>query len=159
MFPLTRWSPMRDITSLHRDIDELFGRVFGRTEGLVPSLFMERYTFPAIEFARKGDNLVVRAELPGVNPKDVDVNVTGNLLTIKGERRQDEETKREDYYMREISYGAFERTITLPEGVNADKIEASYKGGVLELTMPAEAAVKGKKVHIEVEEPSKLKAA
>lgn len=160
MFPLMKWSPTRELTSLHKDIDELFNRVFGRTEGFMPSLFTERYGFPAIESVRKGGNLVVRAELPGVDPKDVEISVTGNLLTIKGERKMDEEVKREDYYMREIGYGSFERTLTLPEGANTEKIKANYKKGLLEITMPAEAVVKGKKVHIELaEEPKKLKAA
>ena len=160
MLPV-RWSPFRELGALQKDIDEMWGRLMGKTELGLPHFRFEReYGFPAIEYARKGDNLVVHAELPGIDPKDVEINVVGNHLTIKGERKMDKEVKEEDYYMREIGYGTFERTITLPEGVNTEKVKATYNKGLLEITMPAEVAVKGKKVPIEhVEETKKLKAA
>ena len=158
MFPLTKWNPFKELSSLHTDIDDLFGRTFGRT-GL-PALFTEGYRYPAMDCAMKGDNFVVHVELPGIDPKDVDITVTGNLLTVKGERKLEKEVKEEEYLVREIGYGSFERTITLPHGVNADKVKANYVKGILEITMPAEAAIKGKKVPIELtEEHKKLKAA
>lgn len=161
MLPV-RWSPLRELDSLHRDLDEMFGRFLGGAEQWRPTLLWGEagQGLPHTEMVRKGDKLSISVELPGMDPKDVDISVTGNVLTIKGERKMDEETKEEDFYMREIGYGTFERSVTLPEGVNLDKVKASYAKGMLEITMPAEKSVKGKKVQIEVaEEPKKLKAA
>lgn len=161
MLPI-RWTPLNDLDSLHRDLDAMFHRLLGKSEGWGPSLRFgeEGYGLPHTEIVRKGDSLKVHVELPGIDPKDVDIAVHGNLLTIKGERKMDKETKEEDYVVREIGYGSFERSFTLPEGVDYDKIKASYHKGILELTMPAGKAVKGRKIEIEtVEEPKKLKAA
>ena len=161
MFPVTKWSPIRELGTLQREMDELFGRLMGRTESMFPHFHLERgIEAPPLECVRKGDNLLVKVELPGMDPKDVDISVTGNLLTIKGERKLDQEVKEEDYYMREIGMGRFERTLTLPEGVETEKIKANYKNGILLITMPAEEVRKSRKVEIEVgEEPKKLKAA
>ena len=159
MLPLVKWSPTRELSSLHREMDELFNRVFGRTERLFPRAYGELGSTPALDYAIKGDKLVIRAELPGVEPDKVDISVTGNLLTIRGERKEEKEVKEEDYCIHEIGTGVFERTLTLPEGVDSDKIKASYKNGILQVTMPAAEIKKGKKVQVEVEEPKKLKAA
>lgn len=157
----TKWSPFRDLTSVHRDIDDLFNRFFGRAEKWtsMPSL-LGGLNYPAVNCVKEGDNLVVHVDLPGINPKDVDISVTGNMLTIKGERKHEKETKEEDYFVREIGYGVFERSFTLPVEVNPDKIKANYKNGVLAITMPAAEAIKGRKIHVETEEETKkLKAA
>lgn len=161
MLPLVKWSPFRELTSLHTDIDDLFNRVFGRTERWtsMPSL-LGGFNYPSMDLVKEGNNLVVHVDLPGINPKDVDISVTGNLLTVKGERKHEKETKEEDYVVREIGYGSFERSFTLPAEVNPDKIKANYKNGVLYITMPAAEAIKGRKVQIETEEETrKLKAA
>ena len=155
MFPLTKWSPTREVTSLHRDIDDLFNRFFGRPERLpMPFNWSMGFDYPPINIAREGDNLLVHAELPGINPKDVEINVTGNLLTIKGQREYEKKEEGKDYYVREISMGSFERTITLPVDVNMEGIKAAYKNGLLEVTLPV-AAMKGKKIEIKVEEGEK----
>jgi HSP20 family protein len=91
---------------------------------------------PAIESYVDQDTLVVRADLPGIDPKNVDISVVGNNLVIRGQRESTKEEKGRDYYHREISYGTFQRSIPLPEGVKADQIKASYKSDVLELTAP-----------------------
>ncbi|MHB8174152.1 MAG: Hsp20/alpha crystallin family protein [Nitrospirota bacterium] len=161
MFPLTKWNPSKELLSLHRDMDDLFNRMFGRTERgfSMPSL-IGGFNFPAIDVIKEGNDLVAHMELPGVDPKDVEITVTGNLLTIKGERKLDKEYKREDYFSREISYGSFERSVTLPVDVNTDKIKAEYRKGLLEIRMPAVETIKGKKIEIETkEEPRKIKAA
>ena len=160
MLPLVKWSPFRELTTLHKDIDDLFNRVFGRTERWMPMPFLGGLNYPSIDFVKEGNNLVVHVDLPGIDPKDVDISVTGNTLTVKGERRHEKERKEEDYLVREIGYGAFERSFTLPAEVNPDKIKANSKNGVLYITMPAIEAIKGKRVRIETEEePKKLKAA
>lgn len=92
---------------------------------------------PAVEVFDRGDKLVVRAEIPGVSKEDVNVDVTDNTLTIEGERRQETEDRGEGYYRSERSYGRFFRSIPLPEGVDRDKVEAKFKDGVLEVTLPA----------------------
>jgi HSP20 family protein len=161
MFPLTKWNPVRELGSLHRDMDDLFNRVFGRAErwAAMPS-FIGGFTYPAIDVVKEGNDLIAHVELPAVDPKDVEITVTGNLLTVKGERNLEKEYKNEDYFTREISYGSFERSVTLPVEVNADKIKATYKKGLLEIRMPAAEAIKGKKIEIETaEEHKKIKEA
>jgi HSP20 family protein len=106
---------------------------------------------PAIESYVEGDNFTVRVELSGVDPKDVDVKVAGGVLTVKGSRDEKHETKKRDFFRREFRYGSFERAITLPEGMKAEDLKATYHDGVLELTapMPKEALPKEVKVQIQ----------
>lgn len=138
--------PFRELGKWHHDIDSLFSRLLG-WRPFEEELFE---TSPALEsFVRDGD-LVVRADLPGVDPKDVDISVLDNVLTIKGERRATKEAKEEDYVRHEISYGSFERQMTLPAGVEADKIKAKYENGVLEVSMPAPKRLSGKKIPIQI---------
>jgi HSP20 family protein len=126
---LMRWNPAEELSSWHRDIDDLFGRFFGRNESSVGSWV------PRIETYRKDNEFVVRLDLPGVDPNDLEVRAEGNLLTITGERKS--ETKNSDY--QETYYGKFERTLTLPQGVEADKIAANSRHGVLEIRVPLPA--------------------
>ncbi|MGC2423495.1 MAG: Hsp20/alpha crystallin family protein [Nitrospirota bacterium] len=159
MFPLTKWNPARELGSLHREMDDLFNRVFGRAERWSMMPLLGGINYPAVDVVKEGNDLITHVELPGVDPKDVEITVTGNLLTIKGERRLEKEHNNEDYFSREISYGSFERSVTLPVEVNADKIKATYKKGLLEIRMPAAEAIKGKKIEIETEEHKKIKEA
>ena len=112
------------------DIDQLFGF---DTSGLTP---FGRNTFsPEIEMFEKNGNLVVRADLPGLDRKDVEVNVDEGALVIQGERRTEHEDKREGYFHSERSYGSFQRRIPLPRGADASSCEAKFDNGVLEITM------------------------
>ena len=97
----------------------------------------------------KDGNVVVRADVPGLDPKDIEVSVLGNVLMIKGERKEEQEVKKENYFRREVSYGAFERHITLPEGAQTDKIKATFKNGVVEVTMPIAKEAGAKKIPLE----------
>jgi HSP20 family protein len=133
----------------------MFSRFFGRHERWIPSLLREEEHFPAIDYVRKDDRLVVRAELPGIDPKDLDIAVTGNQLRIRGERKAEKNVHEEDYFMREISCGEFERVMTLPEGVNTEQIEATFKNGILEITVPAKEVPKSKPIEIKTEEEKK----
>ena len=92
--------------------------------------------------------MIAEVELPGVDKDDIDISVVGDVLTIKGERKADEESKDEDYYCCERSYGSFFRSITVPAAVDTKKIEASYENGVLEISLPKAPEVKPKKVEI-----------
>lgn len=156
MFELKKWEPLRDLASFQRemqkDMEDFFRRTFGNT-----SFFRResREWYPSIDCFIKNNQFVVHADLPGVDPKDVDISVTGNMLTIKGERKAEYDEKKEGYLYHESSYGTFERTLELPEGVDTNKVHATYKKGMLELTMPVKAEALPKKVKIEAEEAKK----
>jgi HSP20 family protein len=143
------WEPFRELEEWHRNLDDLFTRFTGRTpfEG---TAFAGK-GHPAIESFTKNGDLVVRMDLPGVDPKEVDISVTGDVLTVKGERRHKEEKKEGEYAHEEISYGSFERSLRLPAKVDADKIKASYDKGVLEISMPVPKELAPKKVSVQVE--------
>jgi len=143
MGALMPWRPFRELERWARTLESRFPRIFEEAE--------EEEFLPAVESFVKNGNLVVRADLPGIDPKDVEVTVLGNVLTIKGERKEEKEVKKEDYLRRETSYGAFERRMTLPEGVTADKIKATFKNGVVEVTMPAAKGMEAKKIPLEAE--------
>jgi HSP20 family protein len=127
---------------------ELFGRTLGMME-LQPTTRMTTW-FPPMEVFYYKNALVLRTFLPGVQPKDVDISVTRTLLTIKGVRKLEPEIPRDDYLFSEIAYGTFERTLTLPEELKTDKIQAKYFDGVLEITIPVLEGVVAKKVAVEV---------
>ena len=97
------------------------------------------------------DRVMVKVELPGVDKDDIDISVVGDVLTIKGERKAEEEVKHEDYYCCERYRGSFRRTVQLPADVDTEKIEASYENGVLEITLPKRAEVTPKKISVSVE--------
>ena len=144
---LIRWNPTEELSNWHRDIDELFGRFFQRPEGSIQSWV------PRVETYRKDHDYVIKIDLPGVNPYDVHVETEGNLLTISGERKAEE--RGSEY--RETFYGKFERQIALPQGVEGDKVTATYKHGVLEVRVPLPAQLTGRKVPIQIEEKDKKK--
>jgi HSP20 family protein len=150
-------SPFTLMQRMAEDMDRLFEQFgFGRTGlGLMPQFRSFGSTFdddlgsnrsasglntvwtPQVETFRRGDQLVIRADIPGVKKDDVHVEIENDLLTISGERREEHEEDREGYYRSERSYGQFYRAIPLPEGVTGDRCEASFKDGVLEVTLPA----------------------
>ena len=103
---------------------------------------------PAMEMYEKDDHIIVRAELPGVKKEDVDVSISGDMLTLRGERKTSEEVSEGDYYRSELCYGSFSRSITLPAAVNAKKVEASYEDGILEIKVPKAEEAKPTKVQI-----------
>lgn len=147
-----RWDPLDEINKIQRDIGNLFGRSFGMME-FVPTTQATTWLPPMEAFYHK-NAFVLRTFLPGVEPKTVDISVTGNLLTIKGDRKLGQEIPRDDYLFSEIFYGTFERTVTLPEGLKTDKVQAKYLNGVLEVTIPVLEGVLPKKVVVEVVPPT-----
>lgn len=155
MLPI-RWDPFRDLSSLHREIDELFRRTFG-TSGSAKEAGEKGGVFSPLINTYTRDNVFhCEAELPGINKQDLDVNIDGNILTIRGERKMEKESKEEDFLVRESHYGTFVRRMTLPEGVNTEKIHASYEDGMLKITMPMEKKLTtGRKVMISGPEEGK----
>jgi HSP20 family protein len=150
MRALAPWKPFRELSTLHQDIDELFKRFFGETEEWWPTAAWRGIGFPTIESYVRNGELVVRADLPGLDPKEVELAVEGHRLLLRGERKAKEEHKDKDYFHREVSYGRFERAVELPEGVDTETIKASYHDGVLEVTMKAPKEMAAKKVPITV---------
>lgn len=106
---------------------------------------------PAIEVYEEKDDVVVKAELPGMKRENLELNISDNLLTIRGEKKKEEEVKEKGYYYSERSYGSFTRTVEIPKGIQADKIRASFKDGVLEVRLPKTEEAKRKEVKIRVE--------
>ena len=141
---LMRWNPSQELSSWHRDIDDLFSRLFE------PETSLGGWV-PRIETYRKDNEYVVRLDLPGVDPKEVQVHAEGNVLSISGERKT--EQKGQGY--QETSYGKFQRSITLPQGVEADKIAARCEHGVLEIRMPLPAQLTGRKIPIQIDQENK----
>jgi len=156
MLPV-HWEPFRglgrELGTLHREMDELFRKTFGLTTE--PAFERGGMITPAVNTFVEGNNYCVEAELPGINKKDLDVSIDGNVLTLRGERTESKERKEENYFIRESQYGSFIRRLTLPEGVNTEKIHAAYENGVLRISMPMEKkTVAGRKVLIEGPEES-----
>jgi len=139
------WSPLREVDRFKQDFDDLFDRFLGGRRR------DENNTGPLIESFVEGGNLVVRADLPGINPKDVEVTASGDQLTIRGKREREEEKKGRDFIHREVLYGSFERTLKLPAGIKAEEVKASYRNGVLEVTAPMHEHAATRKVPIELE--------
>ncbi|HKJ75854.1 MAG TPA: Hsp20/alpha crystallin family protein [Gammaproteobacteria bacterium] len=105
--------------------------------------------WPKVDVVEKDDQVVVRAEVPGVKKEDLDVSITDNTVTIRGSTQEETKEEEGDYYRREISRGSFSRTVTLPGGVNGDKAKASFNDGMLELTLPKEERSKRRKIKVE----------
>jgi HSP20 family protein len=154
MKALTPWQPMRELDTLQRSMADMFDRLSDRFFGPGErrhSLWGEEAWAPAVESRVENGNIIVRADLPGIDPKDVSVSVLGNQLTIEGERKQEEKKEEKGYFYRELAYGKFSRTMTLPEGVDASKVKAGYKNGVLEVTLPAPEQLESKKIQVEAQ--------
>jgi HSP20 family protein len=132
---------------MEREMDDLFGRFLGgwprfreETQGLEWS--------PAIDVMDKKDELVLKADLPGLTEKDIDITVQDGTLRLSGQRAEEKETKEEDYYCAERWSGSFSRTLSLPGGISADKVSASFKNGVLEIHLSKSKEATGKRIEI-----------
>ncbi|MBE3605154.1 Hsp20/alpha crystallin family protein [bacterium] len=145
---LQPWMPgWPSLERFRREMDDLFSRFFGDTE--VRGADGTASILPAAESFFKDGKWVMRFDLPGVEPKDIDVSVTGDILTVRASRERRQEHRDAEYERREVEYGRFERSITLPKGVDAEKIKANYQHGVLELTMPVAPEMQGRKIPVE----------
>ena len=132
-------SVWNEMSRLSREMDRLFGEESGVSRAGV---------FPPLNLYDDGESLVVRAEIPGIAPGDLDINATVNTLTIKGERKRPETDNKASYHRRERGSGTFSRTINLPQEVNPDKVRASYELGVLEVVMPKAEEAMPRKIAI-----------
>ncbi len=148
---MKRWDPFEELRSMQREMDRMFDRFFA------PEAATERtiHWMPSVESFTKDNKLVFKAELPGVDPKNLEVSVIDRELIIKGERKAEKEAKEENYFYREINYGSFERHFELPEGVKTDELKAKFSNGILEITVPVPAISKARKIEIEAPKEEK----
>lgn len=133
------------LTRFRNEMDDLFGRFFADSP-LAQGAFGG--TWPRMDLAESDREIIVTAELPGVDPKQIDINVTGNVLTLRGEKKNEREEKGRDYTYVERQYGTFHRSVQLPSSVEADKVEATYKDGILTLRMPKHPEARPKRITV-----------
>lgn len=148
--PITRWRPFSNLLKLQKEMDSLFDDFFERTPARRE--LGESDWYPSVDVSESENEIRIEADLPGMKQEDIDVNIDGNVLTIKGERQKEEEEQKENYYRTERCYGNFQRSFTLPSNLDTDNCKATFKSGVLTLTIPKlEKAAKGIKIEIEGE--------
>src|SRR5438552_15883907 len=146
MRTLTRWEPFRGVTSLQEQVNRLFNDAFER-QGEESSLTAWA---PAVDIYETEHELVVKADLPEIDPKDLDIRVENNILTIRGERKFEKKVNEDNYLRVERAYGSFARSFTLANTVNSDAIKAEYQNGVLTLTIPKREEAKPKQIKVNV---------
>ena len=146
---LALWRPFREMERMRREMDRLWDSFFEER----PRLRMEEAGewMPSLDLSETDNDIIVKADLPGIDPKDIDISLANDVLTIKGEKKQEREEKDENYHIIERSYGSFTRSLRLPRDVQSDKISASYKNGVLKVVLPKSEEAKAKEIKIKVE--------
>jgi HSP20 family protein len=147
---LIRWEPVRELSTIQSEMNRLFNTFFETPTGGGNGTTALRRWVPAMDLVETDDEFVLRADLPGLSEGDVNIELEDNILTISGERKSEHEERKEGYYRVERSSGAFQRSLTLPEGVNAEAIRASFDKGVLEVRIPKPEERKPRKVAISV---------
>jgi HSP20 family protein len=148
---IVRWEPFRDLVTVQDRMNRIFDDAFrGFPRGAEEDWALGGTWAPAVDIYEHEGSLVLKAELPGIDPKDVDVRVENNTLTLRGERKFESEVKREQYHRVERAYGTFSRSFTLPNVVDTEKIKAEFKDGVLRVTLPQKDEAKPKQISISV---------
>ena len=148
---IIRWSPMRELEEMRRNLDKLFGEYVepavrqpliskGAPASLVPDIDI---------YERKGE-IVIRTDLPGVEKEQIDLTITKDTLTVKAEAKKEEDIRPEDYYVQERSYGTYMRTVQLPQDVDSAKAKASFKNGVLEIAFPKKEEAKTTEIKVDI---------
>lgn len=143
MSNLIRWEPAREMMSLRDAMDRLFDDAFTR-----PLSLRGGWSVPAIDMYQTDDEVVVKAALPGIKAEEVQINITGDVLTLKGEVRHEEEKKEKAWHIREQRFGSFERSVALPTAVVADKAKAEFENGILTITLPKADEVKPRTISV-----------
>lgn len=151
---IVKWTPMRELENIRRDMERLvddFIEPFPRRHIFRWPRWSESSTLaPEVELINRENEYLVRVALPGIDKKDLDLTITDDALTIKGEAKKHEEVKEEDYLVSEITYGKFSRTITVPSEVESEKAKAAAKDGILEITLPKKKEAKPREIKVEV---------
>jgi HSP20 family protein len=142
MSNLIHWEPEREMMTLREAMNHLFDEAF------TPMNMMRGVGVPSVDLYQTDDDIVVRASLPGMKADDVQISITGDLLTIKGEFKEKQDKKEKSYHLREHRYGLFERTLSLPSLVESDKARADFEDGILTITLPKSEATKPKTISV-----------
>ena len=143
---LVRWSPSRELDTLPSDFDRLFDAFF---QARPLNGNAARRWIPAMDLVETADELVLRADLPGMKEDDVEIEIKDGVLNVSGERRSEHEDKNEGYYRVERSFGSFSRSLSLPDGIDAEQVKANFEDGVLEVHVPKPAETKPHRVQID----------
>jgi HSP20 family protein len=143
---LAHWQPEGELQRLRTEMARLFDEVFGERDA---GGWRENAWAPPVDLYDTGEAFVLKAELPGMSKDDIHIEVHDRTLTLRGERRHEAEVKEENYHRRERAYGSFQRTFSLPTAVDADRIQANFKDGLLELRVPKSETAKPKRIAIE----------
>ena len=148
---IVRWEPFRDLLAIQDRMNRIFDESFrGINRPTDDDWALGGTWAPLVDIYEREGNIELKAELPGIDPKDVDVRVENNVLTLRGERKVDREVKRESYHRVERAYGSFSRSFTLPTVVDTEKIKAEYRDGVLHLTLPKKEEAKPRQISIKI---------
>ncbi len=146
---ITRWNPWEEMFNFTRRMNRLFEPTLLRRLDLKEDDSITSYLWePLVDIYETNEDIVVKAEIPGMKKEDIEISITDNVLTIKGEKKQERKMQNEDYHRIECSYGTFQRSFSLPKAIKPDNVTASYKDGVLTITVPKAEEVKPKKIQI-----------
>ncbi|MDN3513186.1 MAG: Hsp20/alpha crystallin family protein [Candidatus Brocadia sp.] len=145
---LIKWSQLPSISSMQEEMNRMFDRFF--RGGDLAEFGVAGTWVPPLDLSETADKVTVKAEIPGMDPKEIDISIQGDTLTIKGEKKEEKEEKGKNYYRMERRYGSFSRSIDLPASVDSNKVTAECKNGVLEITMQKKEEVKPKQISVKV---------
>lgn len=145
---IIRWRPTRGILGLQDEVNRMFDEFFGRVPAQVET--EDSIWSPSVDMSEDNNSVIVEAEIPGMSKDDIKVNIQEDTIILKGEKKQEKEEKEANYHRIERSYGAFVRSFTLPAPVQSDKVKATYKNGILKITLPKTEEVKPKEISIDI---------
>jgi len=144
---IVRWEPLRELNSLQSEMNRLFNTVFDTPSNGSGGNVLRRW-MPAMDLVESGDHFVLRADLPGMSEDDVNIEFEDGTLTVSGERKAEHESKNEGYYRVERAFGAFSRSLTLPQGIDPEAVTANFENGVLEIRVPKPEERKPRRIEI-----------
>jgi HSP20 family protein len=147
---IVRWEPFRDLLNLQERMNRMLGEYRGAAAASDDEWALGGSWAPVVDIYEQGNDIVLKAELPGVDPKDVDIRLENNVLALRGQRKFENEVKKENYHRVERSYGSFSRSFTLPSVVDQKSIKADFKDGMLTIVLPKREEAKPKQIEINV---------
>lgn len=147
---IVRWEPLRDLLSLQERVNRMFNEQYRGAGATEDEWALGGSWAPAVDIYEQGTDIVLKAEMPGVDPKDVDIRLENNVLSLRGQRKFDNEVKKESYHRVERSYGTFSRSFTLPSVVDQNGIKAEFKDGLLKVVLPKREEAKPKQIEVSV---------
>ena len=147
---ISRWSPVADLSAEFGSMQKEFDRIFDRFRGGMAESALAAEVWPSVDIVENDESFLVNVELPGVRKEDVKITINDGVLTVKGEKKQEGEVKEDNYRRIERTFGSFERSFTLPVGVQSERIAAAYSNGVLSITVPKAEQAKPREIEVKV---------